>query len=151
VRRILRGQRSDVFRTRESSLEPYLPWLDAQKTCQLLNSYGLPGVKFQPIIYKPFNAQYKVAGAQIHFTEPRRAPLMAINFYALEVVKRLAGRDLLSEAVKSGKGLAMFDKINGTESTGKAMQKGASAKSIVSSWKAGEDAFRQKRAQYLLY
>jgi len=30
VRKILRGQRSDVFRTRQSSLEPYLPWLDAQ-------------------------------------------------------------------------------------------------------------------------
>jgi transposase len=30
VRKILRGQRSDVFRTRPSSLEPYLPWLDAQ-------------------------------------------------------------------------------------------------------------------------
>lgn len=30
VRQILRGQRSDVFRLRESSLEGYLPWLDAQ-------------------------------------------------------------------------------------------------------------------------
>ena len=30
VRKILRGQRSDVFRTRRSSLEPYLPWLDAE-------------------------------------------------------------------------------------------------------------------------
>lgn len=30
VRRILRGQRSDVFRVRESSLELYLPWLDEQ-------------------------------------------------------------------------------------------------------------------------
>ena len=127
------------------------PWLDAQNTCQLLNSYGLPGVKFQPVIYKPFNAQYKVAGAQIYFTEPRRAPLTAINFYALEAVKRLAGRDLFSEAHKSGKSFDMFDKINGTESTRKAMQKGASAKSIVSSWKTGEEEFRQKRAQYLLY
>ena len=27
---MLRGQRSDVFRVRESSLELYLPWLDAQ-------------------------------------------------------------------------------------------------------------------------
>ena len=34
VRRILRGQRSDVFRTRESSLEPYLPWLDARQSPQ---------------------------------------------------------------------------------------------------------------------
>jgi transposase len=30
VRRVLRGQRSDVFRVRESSLELYLPWLEAQ-------------------------------------------------------------------------------------------------------------------------
>ncbi|NBJ13879.1 ISL3 family transposase [Microvirga arsenatis] len=30
VRRVLRGQRSDIFRVRESSLELHLPWLDAQ-------------------------------------------------------------------------------------------------------------------------
>ncbi len=30
VRKVLRGQRSDVFRVRENSLELYLPWLDAQ-------------------------------------------------------------------------------------------------------------------------
>jgi transposase len=30
IRKILRGQRSDIFRTKSSSLEPYLPWLDAQ-------------------------------------------------------------------------------------------------------------------------
>jgi hypothetical protein len=27
---VLRGQRSDMFRVRESSLEHHLPWLDAQ-------------------------------------------------------------------------------------------------------------------------
>ena len=30
VRKVLRGQRSDIFRVRESSLELHLPWLDAQ-------------------------------------------------------------------------------------------------------------------------
>jgi transposase len=30
VRKVLRGQHSDVFRIRESSLEHHLPWLDAQ-------------------------------------------------------------------------------------------------------------------------
>jgi transposase len=30
VRRVLRGERSDVFRTRETCLEPHLPWLDQQ-------------------------------------------------------------------------------------------------------------------------
>jgi transposase len=32
VRNVLRGRRSDVFRTRESSLEPHLQWLGAQWT-----------------------------------------------------------------------------------------------------------------------
>jgi transposase len=30
IRRVLRGRRSEVFHTRQSSLEIYLPWLDAQ-------------------------------------------------------------------------------------------------------------------------
>jgi len=30
VRRIIRGERSDVFRSRQSSLDAHLPWLDAQ-------------------------------------------------------------------------------------------------------------------------
>ena len=30
IRKIIRGQRADVFRVRQSSLEPYLPWLDEQ-------------------------------------------------------------------------------------------------------------------------
>ena len=30
VRQVIRGERHDVFRTRESSLDPYLPWLDDQ-------------------------------------------------------------------------------------------------------------------------
>ncbi|MGE3266486.1 transposase, partial [Methylocystis sp.] len=41
VRRVLRGQRSDVFRTRQSSLEQYLPWLDAQWTAGLRNGSEL--------------------------------------------------------------------------------------------------------------
>ena len=32
IRKILRGQRSDIFRTRSSSLEPYLLWLASQWT-----------------------------------------------------------------------------------------------------------------------
>ncbi|TCK19807.1 transposase [Ancylobacter aquaticus] len=41
VRRVLRGQRSDVFRTRESSLELFLPWLDAQWAAGQRNSAEL--------------------------------------------------------------------------------------------------------------
>jgi transposase len=41
VRRVLRGQRSEVFRPRESSLELHLPWLDAQWAAGKHNSAAL--------------------------------------------------------------------------------------------------------------
>ena len=41
VRKILRGQRGDIFRVRESSLELYLPWLDAQWTAGQRNGSAL--------------------------------------------------------------------------------------------------------------
>jgi transposase len=41
VRRVLRGQRTDVFRLRESSLEHHLPWLDAQWSADRHNAADL--------------------------------------------------------------------------------------------------------------
>ena len=41
VRQVLRGQRNDVFRSRESSLETYLEWLDAQWTAGKRNATEL--------------------------------------------------------------------------------------------------------------
>ena len=41
MRRILRGQRAEVFRTRESSLELHLPWLDARWAAGARNGAAL--------------------------------------------------------------------------------------------------------------
>jgi uncharacterized protein YbbC (DUF1343 family) len=119
-----------------------------------LNGYKLPGVRFQPITYKPYYFALKdeiIGGAQIFFTDPAHAPLTAINFYALEALKKAAGRDVFQEAVKANRGFGMFDKVNGTDATRKALQEGRTAAEIVVSWKAGEDVFRKRRQKYLLY
>jgi uncharacterized protein YbbC (DUF1343 family) len=130
------------------------PGLDPQKLAEALNGYKLPGVKFKPITYQPYYFAFTnqvLGGVQIFFTDPTRAPLTAINFYALEALKKVAGRDLFAEASQAGKSFAMFDKVNGTDTTRKALQAGTPAAEIVASWKAGEEAFRQKRKAYLLY
>ena len=129
-------------------------WLAAEPTAAALNRYGLPGLRCHPISYTPFYGSFhgqSVAGAQLFFTDPRRAPLTAFNFYALEAVKKHSGRDLFAEALKAGNTFTMFDKVNGTDATRKALQAGQSAASIVNSWKPGEDAFRARRQKYLLY
>nr|WP_272212878.1 ISL3 family transposase [Marinicella sp. W31]MDC2878801.1 ISL3 family transposase [Marinicella sp. W31] len=41
VRSVVRGQRTDIFRVRQSSLEPYLPWLETQWDAGLRNGAEL--------------------------------------------------------------------------------------------------------------
>ena len=41
VRDVLRGQRTEIFPTRQSSLEPYVPWLDEQWAADLRNGTEL--------------------------------------------------------------------------------------------------------------
>jgi uncharacterized protein YbbC (DUF1343 family) len=130
------------------------PGIDPHKLASAMNGYQLPGVLFQPITYRPYYFTFSnqvIAGVQIYFTDPRRAPLTAINFYGLEALKNVAGLDLFTEAVKVKRGFGMFDKVNGTDATRKAMQAGTPAAEVVASWRPGEDAFRKARKKYLLY
>jgi uncharacterized protein YbbC (DUF1343 family) len=130
------------------------PGVDPHALAAKLNGYGLPGVFFRPLTYKPYYGAFKdevIGGVQVHFTDAGRAPLTAINYYALEAVKQVAGRDVFAEAVKAKKKFDMFDKVNGTEATRLALQAGRPAQEIVAGWKVGEQAFRAARKPFLLY
>ncbi|MBM3854582.1 MAG: DUF1343 domain-containing protein [Verrucomicrobia bacterium] len=130
------------------------PGADPHALAARLNGYGLPGVVFRPLTYKPYYGSFKdevVGGVQVHFTDPAGAPLTAINCYAIEALREVAGRDLLAEAVKANRKFDMFDKVNGTEATRRALQAGKPAAEIVAAWRAGEEKFQQERAAYLLY
>jgi uncharacterized protein YbbC (DUF1343 family) len=131
-----------------------MPKVNPHTLAEKLNGYGLAGVKFRPLTYKPYYAAYKdeiIGGVQVYFTDPAKAPLTAINYYALEALKHVAGRDVFAEAVKANKKFDMFDKVNGTDVTRLALQAGKSAAEIVAGWKAGEEKFRAERKDYLLY
>jgi uncharacterized protein YbbC (DUF1343 family) len=130
------------------------PWLEGPRTAHWLNAQGLRGLKFLPVSYTPFYGAFKgerLAGVQLFVTEPASAPLTAVNFHGLEAVKKTAQRDLFAEAARAGKSFEMFDKVNGTDATRKALQAGASASTIAAFWKRGAEAFRQQRKPYLLY
>jgi uncharacterized protein YbbC (DUF1343 family) len=130
------------------------PGLDPHKLAEALNAYNLPGVRWRPITYKPYYFMFTnqvIGGAQLYFTEPNRAPLTAINLYALEALKQVGGVDAFADAVKVKRGFGMFDKVNGTDATRKALQAGTPAAEIVASWKPGEEAFRKARKKHLLY
>jgi uncharacterized protein YbbC (DUF1343 family) len=130
------------------------PWLDGPALARALGAFGLPGVRFRPTAFQPSRGAFEgklCHGVELQFTEPARAPLMALNLYALEAIRRVAGRDLFAEATTGGRGFAMFDKVTGSDATRRQLAAGRSAADIVRSWRPGEDAFRLRRQRYLLY
>lgn len=130
------------------------PWMNASDAAAHFNSLGLTGVRFRAANYAPFYGAFKeqsIGGVQVFFTEPARAPLMAINFYALEAARKLGAKNLWATAAESGSKMSMFDKIMGSDTVRQQLNAGTSVRTIVASWKADEEAFRQRRQKYLLY
>jgi transposase len=78
VRRVLRGQRTDVFRMRESSLEHHLPWLDAQWAAGHHNGADL----WRCLKAKGFRARYGLLQNGRHAVgAPKRPMLRAYSVY----------------------------------------------------------------------
>ncbi len=125
------------------------PWLDAHKTYRQFSSYNLPGVYFAPFKTNANNAPHQ--GVRILFTNSVTSPLVAINFYALDAVRKLSGRNLVAEALAAHRDLAMFDKVTGGDHIRKALLAGESVDAIIQAWKKDEEAFRALRKRYLLY
>jgi uncharacterized protein YbbC (DUF1343 family) len=125
------------------------PWLNAEALSRALNRQGLAGLRFAPFRTQYRNQLYQ--GVELVFTDSRVAPLYPVNFYLLEAVREVAGRDLMADAMRSGKSFNMFDKINGTDRVRNALASGQSTADLIRSWEADQRRFRVRRQPYLLY
>ena len=125
------------------------PWLDDHRLAGQLERYRLRGVTFRPLRVPGNNVIQK--GVLLSFSDPVHAPLMALNFYVLEAVQATTGRNLFAEAVKAGKSFDLFDKVNGTDQTRRALEANLTAENITRLWQANGEAFKKRRQKYLLY
>jgi uncharacterized protein YbbC (DUF1343 family)/LysM repeat protein len=124
-------------------------WLDAGRLSRYLNGLRLAGASF-PVLKVTFGGK-AYEGIEIRFSDPARAPLVAINYYLFEAIRRTSGRDLVAEAVHQGRSFSLFDKANGSDSIRRALRAQRPAAEIVNSWKSGEEGFRKRRERYLVY
>lgn len=124
--------------------------VDARALLNELRAYRLSGVDFLPVKYKRSNGD-EIEGVAIRFTEPAECPLMALNVYIWEAVRKASTDDVFQSLMQGGRDWSMFDKVNGTDQVRTALQQGTSARKIVSSWKSAEIGFQLKREKYLIY
>ena len=126
-------------------------WLDAVKLKEKLDSYGLEGISFRTIWFKPFSGSQKgqlVQGLQYFFTDYEKARVTETQFYVIQAVKELypdkGAFDIIS-------GYGLFDKVCGTDYVRLQLSKGYKVADIQSFWRKDEDSFRAISQKYHIY
>lgn len=126
-------------------------WLDPEKLKARLESYGLPGVSFRTIWYKPIAGNRKgelVKGLQYFFTDYEKARVTETQFYVMQAVAELYP-DKKAFDIISGYGL--FDKVCGTDYVRKEFSKRYKVADIANYWRKDEAAFRELSQKYHIY
>lgn len=93
-------------------------WIDANKFCNVLEKYRLPGVKFFPIHYKPFYGGLKgkhCQGVRMVITNAAAFKPVATQFIILDVIKKMYPEEFKKGIQKLGRNKNGFMKVIGSK------------------------------------
>ncbi len=126
-------------------------WLDPDRLKERLESYGLPGISFRTIWYKPFSGSQQgklVKGLQYFFTDYEKARVTETQFYVMQAVAELYPDKKAFEVIT---GYGLFDKVCGTDYVRTEFKKRYKFEDIKSHWRKDEDDFRTLSKKYHIY
>jgi uncharacterized protein YbbC (DUF1343 family) len=123
------------------------PWLNGQELARRLNRLQLAGVRFRFQTFTPTFSKYQgelCQGIQIHLSDRS-------TFQPLDVVLHLLAevRTLHPELLQWN--TAFFDRLVGNSWVREALSESTPVEEIVARWQEDLEAFKEKRAKYLLY
>src|SRR2546428_9972621 len=113
-----------------------------------LNRAGVPGVWFAPQIAGP--ADRRTGGVRLIITDPRQFLPATTTVYIMTAIRDVYP-GLLQFARSANKERYLFDLVWGTDTIRRALQRGATAESIVASWQGDLEQFAQTRPPDLAY
>ena len=126
-------------------------WLDPDDLKDRLESYGLPGVSFRTIWFKPFSGSQKgqlVKGLQYFFTDYENARITETQFYVMQAVAELYPDKKAFEIIS---GYGLFDKVCGTDYVRTEFKKRYEFTDIKDYWRKDEEEFRILSQRYYIY
>lgn len=126
-------------------------WVEPDELKEKLDSYGLPGVSFRTIWFKPFSGSLRgqlVKGVQYFFTDYSKARLTDVQFYVMQAVAELYPDKKAFEIIS---GYGLFDKVCGTDYVRKEFSKRYKVADIINYWRKDEESFRTLSQQYHIY
>ncbi len=132
------------------------PWINAEAFAATMNAHALPGVHFRPAGFEPTfqkHARTMCGGCQIHVTD-RHAFRPVLTGVALITTFRQfdSGRFAWRQPPYEYEHEKLpIDILAGSGQLRMQIEMSASLKSIAAGWRDDEEAFRRRRAPYLLY
>jgi len=128
------------------------PYVDGKRWAVALNSYKLPGVKFEPIRFTPENNPQistkhggkECGGVFIHVTDRNAYEPVKTGVFILVSAKQLFPNEF-------GWRKASIDRLSGTTLLRESVEKRLSAPEIVELWLNRIKKFEPLRGKYLLY
>jgi uncharacterized protein YbbC (DUF1343 family) len=130
------------------------PWVDAKKFANAMNAIGMESIMFRPIHFKSYYGRDKgemMHGVQVHITDFRKAPLMLVQFYAIQELYKLYPDKNVFEMGKAKKRINMFDKVSGTDRIRKAFEKRFMVEDILPILNEDMATFMPKAEKYFIY
>ncbi len=125
------------------------PWLDGETLAEVMNAYGLPGIRFEPVRFTPrapSDGKFDgvgVEGVRLVATSPEYDPTHAAVALLVET-HRMSGPQW-------GWLQAHFDRLAGTDRLRQAIDAGAGLDEIRNGWQDELEAFKRVRERYLIY
>ena len=126
-------------------------WLDPSALKAKLESYGMEGVSFRTIWYKPFSGTLKgqlVGGIQYFFTDYEKARITEVQFLVMQAVAELYPDKKAFEVIS---GYGLLDKVCGTDYVRKVLGNRYRFEDIQDFWRKDEETFRVLSKKYHIY
>lgn len=126
-------------------------WIDAERLKSLLDSYGIPGVSFRTIYFKPLSGRSAgrlVQGIQYFFTDYDAAPVTLVQFYVMQAVAALYPD---RKPFETATGVGLFDKVCGSDHIRKTFGTRYMVSDIIGFWNRDVSDFRKISSRYHLY
>jgi uncharacterized protein YbbC (DUF1343 family) len=121
------------------------PWIHDAELADELNRRRIPGLRFSPMPFTPWEGLYRgqpCAGVRIEITDRAAFSSMRMGLEIADSLHRHYPQDFPLEKI---------NELVGSERTIERLERGDTPAAIVAGWSSDLDKFRAMRAKYLLY